>query len=206
MPSPVLPGQDVANDNTVKRLEHNRRVTTGTWHGRAYLIESILLLAFIVGAITVFFQLFSYSEGIATANESLSDAVVYAANAAELFASDPAGMDGWSSDEEGMHVACSVEPRETSAGTLYNATITVTDEGGEVLYTLSSTAYVSAGRPGADGIGSDGLEAGELEQLEGEPGAEVEGSDESPSADGSANGSAGGSSSNSSSTESEVAQ
>lgn len=144
MPAPKS-GVDVANDATVGRIEHNSRVTEGTWHGMAYLIESILLLAFIVAAITVFFELFSYSENIATNNNTLSDAVVYATNTAEMFAASPELMKDYGTERDDYHITCNVTEREAAAGTLYDAVIEVTSvSSGEVLYTLNTTNYVSS--------------------------------------------------------------
>lgn len=128
----------------LRRMSHNHLVSSRPWHGMAFIIEAVVLLAFIALAISVFFRLFAYSEGASAQSQQLSAAVAYASNTAEQFAASPTSMSDYSKTEDGLHVTCQVEPNKTSAGTLYKATITISDPtSGDELYTLHTASYVS---------------------------------------------------------------
>lgn len=133
-----------ANEKGMRRLQHAKQVSTRPQHGMAFIVEAVVLLAFIAMAITVFFRLFAYAETTSVTASQLSEAVALAGNTAEEFALSPASMDGYSANEDGLAVACSVAPSKSAAGTLYRATITVSAaDTGEELYTLATSKYVS---------------------------------------------------------------
>lgn len=135
----------LAANRSLRRMQHAAQVSDHPWHGMAFLIEAVVLLGFIAVAIAVFFRLFAYSESISSENTVLSNAVVYASNAAEQFCIDPESMAGYEKIEgDNYRVHCNVSQRATGAGTLYDATITVSDAStGEELYTLTTSDYVS---------------------------------------------------------------
>lgn len=132
------------NAKSLNRMRRGAYITDSSWHGMAFLIEAVVLLAFIAVCITVFFRLFAYSKDISVTNRELSSAVMYASNTAEEFALSPATMDGYSNTEGDFVVTCSVEPEDTSTGTLYKASIVVSSAStGDELYTLTTSSYVS---------------------------------------------------------------
>ncbi|WP_139650743.1 hypothetical protein [Raoultibacter phocaeensis] len=112
-----------------------------SWHGTAFIVEAMLLLAFLVGAIAVFMHLFADASAKGAENEDLSNAIVLAANSAERFASDPEGM-APETETDGFRVTCLVTPEETDGGTLYHADIAVL-RGEEEVYRLTTARYVS---------------------------------------------------------------
>lgn len=135
-----------ANRKDLRRMQHNTHVSTHTWHGMAFIIEAVILLAFVAMAVAVFFRLFAYSENTSIESSELSSAVVAASNTAELFAQDPASMAGYSTTEGDYSVSCSVTPSDTEAGVLYEAKIEVYHgSDSEPLYTLTTSRYVSEG-------------------------------------------------------------
>lgn len=112
-----------------------------TWPGTAFLVEALILLAFLVGALAVFMQLFGASAVRGAENGELAQAIVLASNSAEEFAADPQGAAA-ETTEDGFTVRCDVQPEKTAAGTLYHASITVESNGDEV-YQLETSRYVS---------------------------------------------------------------
>lgn len=135
-----------------------------SWHGAAFVFETMLLVAFIAASLAVLAAVFSGAQMRGIEAIRLTDAVTLAAsgasNGAEDFAADPeaAYAEGASTTyyavAAGSVSACDpsaanacevtrvVERRDTAAGALYDATITVT-RNGEVLYELETSAYVS---------------------------------------------------------------
>lgn len=135
-----------------------------SWHGAAFVFETMLLVAFIAASLAVLAAVFSGAQMRGIEAIRLTDAVTLAAsgasNGAEDFAADPeaAYAEGASTTyyavAAGSVSACDpsvanacevtrvVERRDTAAGALYDATITVTRDG-EVLYELETSAYVS---------------------------------------------------------------
>ena len=135
-----------------------------SWHGAAFVLETMLLVAFIAVSLAVLAAVFSGAQMRGIEAIRLTDAVTLAAsgasNGAEDFAADPetAYAEGASttyyavaagsvsvcdpSAANACEVTRVVERRDTAAGALYDATITVTRDG-EVLYELETSAYVS---------------------------------------------------------------
>ena len=112
-----------------------------TRRGMAFLIEALVTLAFLMGCLAVFIQLFSSAQLEGIAANKLSRAVVAATNRAEEFSARPWDVSG-TTTEGGLSVECSVVDDVREAGTLYNATITVYDNGNEI-YRLNTSRYVS---------------------------------------------------------------
>lgn len=132
------------NRQSLIRMQRNARISDRPWHGMGFLIESIVLLAFVAVAIAVFFRLFAYAQVTSVSNIELSQAVVYASNTAELFATDPESYVGYEKTEEDYRITCKVEPKETANGTLYEAQISVANaETGELIYSLATSKYES---------------------------------------------------------------
>lgn len=112
-----------------------------SWHGAALLMEALILLAFLVGCIAVFFQLLTTAGVMGKESTQLTEAVALASNVAEEFAADPTSV-SQTQDLEGYRVTCDATPGVTEGGTLYDAHITVYD-GDTVIYELDTARYVS---------------------------------------------------------------
>lgn len=113
-----------------------------SWHGTAFIVEAIVLLALLAGCIALFMQLFSAALLKGAENENLSHAIVLATNSAERFAIDPEGAACETMTEDGFLVLCSVSPEETEGGTLYRADIVVSNSTGDI-YRLATAKYRS---------------------------------------------------------------
>lgn len=123
-----------------------------SWTTTAFLVEALILLVVLIASMAVFTQLFAHSTAIANHADRMTQAVIVAENAAEEFSSNPAsvasgrevgeGVAAGASAPDGLKVACEVESESASAGTLYTAHITVSDDS-EELYALDAKRYVS---------------------------------------------------------------
>lgn len=139
------------------RLEQQDR---RSWHGGAFIVESLVLLVFLMAALAVAIQLMGVAHQHGTQANRLSSAIVLASNDAEAFAADPASDGAASSfstvdgelvevsdanaaaNESIYRVTRQVEARNLGAGTLYEARIAVTcDE--QAVYELDTSRYVS---------------------------------------------------------------
>lgn len=130
------------------RRTHQQRITPG-WHGRAFLVESLVLLAFLVASLAVLMGLFTHARIESAEGERLASAVQLAQNAAEEFAADPLAAPGQTFEHDGLEAEVSVEPEPSSAGTLFHATVVVCDAdgsgafaAGEEVYRLNTACYV----------------------------------------------------------------
>lgn len=117
---------------------------SGGHRGIAFLIEALVVLAFLMLSLAVFVKLFSGAQLEARSSNRVSEAVQLATNRAEEFSADPTHASG-EKEEDGLRVICEVKPTKHTAGTLYEATITVHDEryGQQGIYTLATSRYVS---------------------------------------------------------------
>ena len=140
------------------------------WHGAAFLVEALVLLAFLAASLAVLFSLFASARAEADRAARLSEAVAIAQNAAEgIAAADTFSADAVPATQvvtgaqtgTTYELAIELEPRATGAGTLWHATITVcdatasADADAEPLYTLETARYLpaeeSAAAPTAQG-------------------------------------------------------
>lgn len=106
------------------------------WHGAAFLVEALVLLAFLAASLAVLFSLFASSRAEADRAARLSEAVAIAQNAAEgIAAADTFPTDAVPATQTvtgaqtgtTYELAIELEPQATGAGTLWHATITVRD-------------------------------------------------------------------------------
>lgn len=147
------------------------------WHGRAFLVEALILLALLIGSLAVVMNVCAkaYDEG--SQGVRTTQAVQLAQNTAEEFAANPASMmesdssganaqtnadaqqnaDADTSNEETLTAQVQVTPEHYEAGTLYKATITICDEAGSVIYSLDTARYV-ANNAGESDNGTGGSE------------------------------------------------
>lgn len=128
-------------------LQLNRRrraaATKPTWSGVAFIIESMLLVVFLIASLSVFTQLFSSAVNNAEHSRSITAAVALASNSAERFAADPEEEAG-ETVSGNMRVVCDVTSEDRPAGTLYHATISVYNGPvAEPVYTIQTARYVS---------------------------------------------------------------
>lgn len=100
-----------------------------------------MVLAFLMVSLAVFVQLFSMAQIEGVSANNLSQAALLASSCAEEFSANPKNVAA-KTDEAGFVVTCDVKPTAQDAGTLYEATITVSKDDAEV-YTLSTSRYVS---------------------------------------------------------------
>ena len=141
------------------------------WHGAAFLVEALVLLAFLAASLAVLFSLFASARTEADRAARLSEAVAIAQNAAEgIAAADTFSADAVPATQvvtgaqtgSTYELAIELEPRATGAGTLWHATITVcdakaarsttaaagagtaADADAEPLYTLETARYLPA--------------------------------------------------------------
>lgn len=132
------------NRKSLNRMQRNGHVVSKSWHGMAFIIEAVILLFFIAISVAVFFRLLSYSEITSASAADLSSAIASASNTAELFAADPVSMSGYAKAEGDYYITCDTETSAKAAGTMYEATIKVTNTAtDEVVYTLTTSRYVS---------------------------------------------------------------
>ncbi|WP_206214547.1 hypothetical protein [Adlercreutzia sp. ZJ242] len=145
-------------DATVANLERMRRrarpAEQRTRHERAFVVEALFLLVFMMSSLAVLTGLMvsSYERGAAA--DDLSYAAVLASNDAEAFAADPtgpsrgaagtgaAGANASTGVAEGFQLTRDVEQHAQEAGVLYEAHITVSRDG-HAIYELDTARYVS---------------------------------------------------------------
>lgn len=143
-----------------------------SWHGTALLVEALVLLAFLVASLALFMQVFAQARGMGAEGSELAQAVAMASNLAEEFAADPA-TEPEPLERDGLTASCEVatvaaddvggltgsdaddassDGSSGAAGTLYRATILVTDGDGDEVYRLVTERYAS----GDDAAEADG--------------------------------------------------
>lgn len=119
------------------------------WSSTAFLVESLVLLFFLIACLAVFTQMFAHSWLASSDASRLSAACVVAQNAAEDFEANPQGVQNGAfdvndADGASFHVSRTVESEATAAGTMYTVRIAVSDDTGEV-YSLEAQRYMEGG-------------------------------------------------------------
>lgn len=126
-------------------LPTHRPTTSGRpgWASAAFIVESLLLLVFLVGSLAVFTQMFAAAAEQASEAGALSAAVAAAGNTAERFAADPESIQP-EVHADGMRVISDVTQEARDGGVLYHATISVfAEDGAHPLYTITTSRYES---------------------------------------------------------------
>ena len=120
------------------------RLAKTSWTSVAFIVESILLLVFLVGSLAVLTQLFVTSLNQSVKSRTLDAATIAASTIAEHFAADPSDV----ADEVqlgDLKVTCQVSEEPHDNGTLYVAHIDVFDltgsSGDESVYSLETARY-----------------------------------------------------------------
>lgn len=135
---------------------HDRR----PWHGAAFIVESLVLLVFLMASLAVLMQVMGNAHERGIEADKLSNAIILASNDAETFAADPTTgdrtaqfslVDGELVELTGAEDAAGAERYEVErtvqqhaekAGTLYEAHIEVSS-GGNAVYEVNTSRYVS---------------------------------------------------------------
>ena len=99
-----------------------------TWAARAFIVEAIVLLAFLIASSAVFVQMASASIALARESETAAAAVSAATATAERFAADPTDV-GEITRTGDLVVVCVVSSSERAGGTLYHADIEIYKSG-----------------------------------------------------------------------------
>lgn len=118
----------------------------------AFLVESIVLLFFLVAALAIFTQMFGSSINNSFKASQLSAATEVAQSAAEEFSANPEAVAQGQAIGSGIaangtdrfKVTCDTKAQNQSSGTLYQATITVSEDD-EPVYSLDVSRYVPGG-------------------------------------------------------------
>lgn len=115
-----------------------------SWVSAAFIIESILLLVFLIGSLAILTQLFSASLNRSVEGRTLDAATIAATSIAEHFAADPTGVNEETQLGD-LRIVCSVEEEQRAGGVLYHATIDVFDTSvsgsNDPVYTLATASY-----------------------------------------------------------------
>ncbi|MCL2826028.1 MAG: hypothetical protein FWD72_01335 [Eggerthellaceae bacterium] len=127
------------------------------WHGMAFILESLVLIVFIILSTVVLMQFFNASRIHGEKANALSYAVILASNEAERFAADPVSSStlyyGLSDGalvpvapqtEGSFMVVREVQSESLTGGVMYRAQISV-EQQGETLYTISTEHYRPSG-------------------------------------------------------------
>lgn len=127
--------------------QRNKR--RSNWSNTAFLVESLVLLFFLIACLAVFTQMFAHSWRASSDASKLSAACVVAQNAAEEFEANPQAVQNDTidvSDASGtsFHVSRTIESEAAAAGTMYTVHIAVSDDTGEV-YSLEAQRYMEGG-------------------------------------------------------------
>ena len=119
--------------------ERTREDTAPSWSNASFLIESMLLLVFLIASLAVFTQMFSASMARAEDSRQLTAAVTAASDTAERFTANPSGVNAIE-ENNGMIVTCDVDSDERESGTLYHAKISVYKAESFDLYDMRAVA------------------------------------------------------------------
>lgn len=124
-----------------------RRGGHHTWSGTAFVVEALLLLAFLVASLAILLTLFSDAHLRAEDTVRLEAATVLASDEAEAFGANPfAVLSEHEATYQDQTCMILITPDATvyTGGVLYGATISVMS-GDESLYTLHTSRYVRSG-------------------------------------------------------------
>lgn len=124
----------------------SRTRTRQSWSSVAFIVESILLLVFLVASLAVLTRVFTASLNRSIESRTLDAATIAATSIAEHFTADPTGVSE-STTLGDLVIKCEVteDPREN--GTMYHAHIDVYDTagktGGTPVYSIETARYES---------------------------------------------------------------
>ena len=142
---------------------HRRRAShvKSSWHGKAFLVEALVLLAFLVMSLAVLITLFVNARLESAGGARLAQAVHLAQNAAEEFAANPTDAEALAIVQDGLAVSAQLTYEPHESGILVRAVIAVTEQSGE--------AGAAAGADAGDGAGAEGSPAADAASAAAEP-------------------------------------
>ncbi len=148
---------------------HRRRAShvKSSWHGKAFLVEALVLLAFLVMSLAVLLTLFVNARLESAGGERLAQAVHLAQNAAEEFAANPTDAEALAIVQDGLAVSAQLTYEPHESGTLVRAVITVTEQSGEA--GAAAGADAGGGADAGDGAGAEGSPAADAAGAAAEP-------------------------------------
>lgn len=161
-------GADEAFARTMDASTLHRRRTSNvkpSWHGKAFLVEALVLLAFLAMSLAVLITLFVNARLESAGGERLAQAVHLAQNAAEEFAANPTDAEALAIEQDGLAVTAQLSYEPHESGTLVRAVITVAEQGGEA-------EVVAAGEAAAGDDGADAVSAADAGDTDAAPAAE----------------------------------
>ena len=126
----------------------NLRRARVSWSSASFIVESILLLLFLVASLAVLTQVFSASLTRSVESRTLDAASIAATSIAEHFAADPASIDEKTQLGD-LLITCDVTHENRAGGIMYHAKIDVYDLSGYhngSVYSLETSSYQSGGR------------------------------------------------------------
>ena len=136
------------SDMTASAPKAGARTTHTSWTSVAFIVESILLLVFLVGSLAVLTQVFTLSLNRSVESRTLDAATIAASTIAEHFAADPSDV----VDEVklgDLKITCQVTEEPRANGTMYLAHIDVYDltgsSGDAPVYSLDTARYRTEG-------------------------------------------------------------
>lgn len=109
-----------------------------------FMVEALLLLTCVIILLAVIIALFAFASETSTKAQRMQESADIAQNAAEQFASNPAGMPDVLSVGDYM-VRCDVDKEETEVGVLYDARVIVSYDADEMC-TLAVSQYMPGQR------------------------------------------------------------
>lgn len=124
-----------------------RKGTHHTWSGTAFVIEALVLLAFMVASLAILLTLFSDAHLRAEDTLKLEAAVAVAGDEAEAFGANPFAVPAEQEvtyQDQTCTVRLTPDAMVYAGGVLYNATISVSFDN-EELYTVQTARYVRSG-------------------------------------------------------------
>lgn len=130
-----------------------------SWHGKAFLVEALVLLVFLVASLSILVGLFVQARTEGAAGERLSRAVQLAQNTAEAFAADPAAAQDLVMEDDGLVATVQAEGEPHESGWLLNATVTVVDRDGSSAFGPGEEAYRLETARYVPGFAGDALQA-----------------------------------------------
>ena len=136
-------------DFLARSSDTSRNIRRSNWSSTAFLVESLVLLFFLIACLAVFTQMFAHSWQASSDASRLSAACVVAQNAAEEFEANPQTVQNGTFDVNDANgasfcVSRTVESEAAAAGIMYTVHISVSDDTGEV-YSLEAQRYMEGG-------------------------------------------------------------
>ena len=128
--------------NTIRRPR-------SSWSSVAFIVESILLLVFLVASLAVLTKVFTASLTRSVESRTLDAATIAATSIAEHFTAEPTDVPEKTQLGD-LLIVCDVSDEPREAGVMHYAVINVYDTGsngeGEPVYSLSTSCYEGEGQ------------------------------------------------------------